>query len=140
MLSQSFLIATLALVAAAVWRAGRTEQAAALACLLATVGTAFLQNRADAESLQWGILTVDVALLVAVALASSKRWPLFAAAAQLLTTATHGADALEPEAGAWAVITVSYIAAVGVVLSVAAGVATARREPAPERASGGVSA
>ena len=76
MLSQSFLIATLALVAAAVWRAGRTEQAAALACLLATVGTAFLQNRVDTEGLQWGILAVDVALLVvlvAVALASSKR-------------------------------------------------------------------
>jgi hypothetical protein len=76
----------------ALFRGGPTERLVATTDLLAWLVTLLVQNRRDWFDTQWGILTVDIVLLVFLAwlaLTRDRGWLLFATAFQLLGVVTH---------------------------------------------------
>ena len=97
---------------------GRTdERIAAGACLAATLITHFILGplKLEYSAVESGLATLDVAMLavfVAVALRSSRFWPLWVAGLQLTMTAAHLLKAIEldllPRAYAAAAIFWSY--------------------------------
>lgn len=89
-----FIPLLLAVCSYALWRGGKDERTVAAACLAGTVATLFvispLQQRYAA--VEEGLLLVDLAVLagfVAVALRSSRFWPLWVAGLQLTTSIGH---------------------------------------------------
>jgi hypothetical protein len=92
-LAQSVSTLTAALICGyALWKGAATERLAAVAVFAAWMGTPLLQHLADPRRLQFTVFVVDGALtatLLAIALASSRFWPLWGAAFQLLELLTH---------------------------------------------------
>lgn len=141
---QLWSVVLLATVALAVWRGGRTERWAALACMVAAVASTFGQNIHDWISPQWGLLWIDVGLflaLTALALTSRRIWPLFAAAFELVGLLIHGVIVVDDQVRALAyhrgLVIFSYL----VLIAVACGALTTpaaerlpllRRRPRPE--------
>ncbi|WP_374469367.1 hypothetical protein [Phenylobacterium sp.] len=67
---------------------------------------------------------MDVSLLVVVvvvAMRSSRYWPIFAAAFQLLAVITHAAHLLDPGVGDWAYVTAGVIWTYLLLLALALG-------------------
>jgi hypothetical protein len=91
----------------AFWKGRRDEQVAAGGLLLAVMATVILRDPRWV-GLQWGAFIADVCLLLlltAVALRSSRYWPLFAAAFQLLCVVIHVARIFDPGVRGWAYAT-----------------------------------
>lgn len=117
---------------------GRPERLVAVANLVAWVATLGLGRGQDWLQAQWGVLAVDVGFflfLTYLAVTSGMNWLLFAAAFQLLGTATHFAmvvgEGFQSRTYVWALIIWSYL----VLMSLAVGAFTAwrvrRQRPAP---------
>lgn len=118
MLPKQLFWAIVILICVYAWMRGRTEERiAATTCLLATIATHFVisplhERYTEVES---GLLIIDLAVLaafVAIALVSSRFWPLWAAGLQLTVSMSHllkGIDlALMPKAYAAAAVFWSY--------------------------------
>ena len=76
------------------WRGGTEERMAASVCLLATVVTHFAASPLAHRytNVESGLLAIDLAVLgafVAIALCSSRFWPLWAAGFQLTVSMSH---------------------------------------------------
>jgi len=112
------------IVAAALWRGGWAERTAAVAAVVANVASAALQDRTDWLDPQWGVLAVDILLLGVlawIALRSSRYWPLFATAFQLLGVITHVAMMVDRTVNPWAYITAGVIWSYLVMIPLAVG-------------------
>ena len=108
---------------AAFWKGERDEQLTAGALLLSWVATMVLLDPRWIGP-QWGSFIADGALLVflvALALRSTKYWPIFAAGFHLLAVATHSARMIDPRMGAWAYATAAVIWADMVIMALAVG-------------------
>lgn len=118
MLPKQLFWALVILICAYAWWRGRSEERiAATTCLLATIATHFVISPLNERytGVETGLLLIDLAVLaafVAVALVSSRFWPLWAAGLQLTVTMSHvlkGIDlALLPKAYAAAAVFWSY--------------------------------
>ncbi|HEX3699744.1 MAG TPA: hypothetical protein VHV27_03630 [Phenylobacterium sp.] len=125
----------LAVCLAALWKGGREERIVAVAFLLNTAVSYLLLDYRFSGT-QWGEFAVDAAfflVLGAVALRSSRYWPIAAAAFQLLAVVTHAASVLDRHLGGWAYLTAGIIWTQMVTLSLAVGTYNRwreRRQPA----------
>lgn len=106
--------------ALAVWR-GRDDERLAAAAFLAAWAISLVVARAGDYGTQWAILFVDVVLLAvlsAVALRTSRFWPLPVAALQLLAVVVPIAKAVDAGVSGWAFITAAlgfqYLALFGI--------------------------
>jgi hypothetical protein len=95
----------------ALWRGGSDERVVAATCLLATVATRFAISPLSVRytSVEDGLLMIDLIMLaafVAIALRSSRFWPLWVAALQLTNSMAHLMKAIE-----WDLLPVAYRAA-----------------------------
>lgn len=87
----AFMAMMLVALTAAFSKGGRTERASAVIVLLASLVTPLLERRVFWE-LETGVALVDVVLLgffLVLAVRSSRRWPVYAAAFQALCVMTH---------------------------------------------------
>ena len=114
---QLFWAIVVAICAYAWWRGRSEERIAATTCLLATVATHFVISPLHERytEVETGLLLIDLAVLaafLAIALVSSRFWPLWAAGLQLTVSMSHmmkGIDlALMPKAYAAAAVFWSY--------------------------------
>lgn len=97
----------MAVCAIAVWR-GRDLERLAAGAELATWALTLLVFKSRSESTQWAVLAIDVALfavLLWIALRSTRYWPLLAAGFQLLALITHFAHAVDALISGWAYLT-----------------------------------
>lgn len=97
----------MAVCAIAVWR-GRDLERLAAGAELATWALTLLVFKSRSESTQWAVLAIDVALfavLLWIALRSTRYWPLLAAGFQLLALITHFAHAVDAVVSGWAYLT-----------------------------------
>ena len=86
-----------------VWRGRWPERTVAFGMIVSSIATAALQNTHDWSAPQWADLGDDVLyllLLLWVALRSDRRWPLFAAAFQLVLVCVYGAELADVRIGA----------------------------------------
>lgn len=127
---------------AAFWKGGRDERLVA-AGLLVNVLLTWLLRDWSWPYIQWEAFGIDVLLLlllVAVALRSSKYWPMSAAAFQLLAVLTHIAKLVDQNVNQWAYITAIIIFTYLLVFALGVGVWNtwrATRQPSTaERADG----
>lgn len=100
----------------------------AAAGYLANWALSMVAYRGDSHDTQWGILAVDgglLALYVYLALRTSRYWPLFAAAFQLLAVLTHIARALDTAVSGWAYMTAGLVWSYLVIATVGYGAWTA---------------
>ncbi len=84
----------------ALWRGGRPERLAALACATAWIISVVVYNYRNWVDPQWSVLGVDVALLAALiglTLTTDRVWLLFASAFQLLGVVIHIAIMADPK-------------------------------------------
>ena len=99
----------------AVWRGRGDERLAAGGWLANWAFTMLLirsQEGTTVDVTQWGVFVVDTALLgllLWLALLSTRYWPLFAAAFQLLGVATHLGRAADTGVSAWAYLTAGLV-------------------------------
>ncbi len=136
---QIFFYSALALaVGVALLRGGVPERLVAIACLLASVASPLLQQGMF-EQPEYGIMLVDVSLLVAltvVAMTSNRFWPLWAMAFHLVGTTIHLAKIVQPTVWPWAYATAEAFWAYPVLLALLIGSWRARDfdVPLPPRA------
>jgi hypothetical protein len=100
-----------AVVVLAFTRGGRSERWAASA-LFAGWLTTLLVYRYRTGGTEWGVLSVDLALLLVlvwIALRSRRFWPMFAAGFHLLAVVTHVARTVDIHVNHWAYITAEII-------------------------------
>jgi hypothetical protein len=95
----------------ALWRGGSDERIVASTCLIATLATRFAISPLTVRytSIENGLLIIDLLMLatfVAIALRSSRFWPLWIAALQLTNSMAHLMKAIE-----WDLMPVAYRAA-----------------------------
>jgi hypothetical protein len=118
MLPKQIFWAIVVLICAYAWLRGRSEERiAATICLLATVATHFLISPLHERytGVETGLLLIDLGVLagfVAIALVSSRFWPLWAAGFQLTVSMSHVMKAVDldllPKAYAAAAVFWSY--------------------------------
>jgi hypothetical protein len=118
MLPKQLFWAIVILICAYAWMRGRTEERiAATTCLLATIATHFVISPLHERytGVETGLLLIDIAVLaafVAIALVSSRFWPLWAAGLQLTVSMSHMLKAVDlallPKAYAAAAVFWSY--------------------------------
>ena len=89
-------------LAYALWRGGRPEKAGvgiiAVGSILSVIATSDLGARF--RTVEWGILAIDVTILVAflaLALRTDRFWPLWAAGFHAIGVATHVATMVDPD-------------------------------------------
>lgn len=115
------------------WRGGRDERLAMSAVVIGWLLTLVAIHFRFART-EWGILAVDIMMLttfVWIALRSSRYWPIFTAAFQLLAVMTHVASILDQRVEHWTYITAQIIWGYLVVIAVGHGAWTARAHQAP---------
>ena len=101
MLPKQIFWGIVVLICAYAWLRGRSEERiAATICLLATVATHFLISPLHERytGVETGLLLIDMAVLaafVAIALVSSRFWPLWAAGFQLTVSMSHMMKAVD---------------------------------------------
>jgi hypothetical protein len=97
-----FIILVMLLAVQAAWRGGAPERLASAAMLAATIAT-MLANTGMAlpfREIEWRLLWIDAALLVALALIAmfaDRFWPLWVAALQALAVSAHAARGVDPQ-------------------------------------------
>ena len=116
--------------AAALWRGQIYERLAALGLLLSWMLTRLFYVH-HGQQAEWGVLGVDVALFVVlaiVALRSPRYWPIFAAGFQLLSVVIHVARVADASLGGWAYISAGILFSYLTVVAVGFGGWAAWRE------------
>ena len=119
----------MAVCAIAVWR-GRDLERLAAGAELATWALTLLVFKSRSESTQWAVLAIDVALfavLLWIALRSTRYWPLLAAGFQLLALLTHFAHAVDALVSGWAYLTAILIWNYLTLVAIGYGAVTAPR-------------
>jgi hypothetical protein len=119
----------MAVCAIAVWR-GRDLERLAAGAELATWALTLLVFKSRSESTQWAVLAIDVALfavLLWIALRSTRYWPLLAAGFQLLALLTHFAHAVDALVSGWAYLTAILIWNYLTLFAIGYGAVTAPR-------------
>jgi hypothetical protein len=94
------LAALLVCCGLALWRGGRPERIAGVAMILAWFATPLVQIASQTPGPQGGVFVVDVLLLLvllALALACDRWWPMAATGFQGVVTLTHLAAALDTQ-------------------------------------------
>jgi hypothetical protein len=95
----------------AIWRGGREERIAAVALAVGVVLTKAVYSH-QGQQTEWGLLAVDtilLAVLVWIALISSRYWPIFAAAFHFLAVIIHLARMADPSLSGCAYISAEII-------------------------------
>lgn len=113
----------------AVWR-GRDLERLAAGGYLAAWALSLVAFRSGTGETQWLVMAIDVVLLlgfVALAIMTSRYWPLFSAAFQLLAVVTHVARALDAGVSGWAYQTAGIIWGYLVIFMIGYGAVTAPR-------------
>lgn len=96
-------VSMISTAALSIWRGGWAERTVAFGMAVSSIATAVFQDTHHPSSPQWADLTVDLiylALLIWVALRSNRRWPLFAAAFQLVAVVIYFARLADWRVGA----------------------------------------
>jgi len=104
-------LTVIAVMAVTIWRGGPEERLAANSLLIGWLLTKLVYRYQGGQT-EWGILAVDVGLLAVllwIALRSTRYWPMFAASFHLLAVVTHIAKTADPTVGGWAYITAAII-------------------------------
>ena len=102
---------TVVICGGAFWKGGREEQVASGGFVLSLLTTVVLRDPRWAGT-QWGAFVADILLLIlitAIALRTTRYWPLAAAAFQLLCVVIHVARMIDPGVRAWAYATAQVI-------------------------------
>lgn len=106
--------------ALAVWR-GRDDERLAAGGFLAAWALSLVVFKSGDYGTQWAILAIDtglLALLIAIAVRTTRYWPLPVAALQLLAVAVPLANAVDAGVSGWAFITAAlgfqYLALLGI--------------------------
>lgn len=97
-------VATILAVTTAAFRFGRISERLGAAALLSAWLASFVIARVPGLGYGVGVALLDVALLgvlIALALKSSRYWPLWAAGFHLVAVMTHWAHQLDSTLGAW---------------------------------------
>jgi len=118
----------------AIWRGGRDERVAAIALAVGVVLTKAVCSH-HGQQTEWGLLVVDavlLAVLVWIALVSSRYWPIFAAAFQFLAVIIHLARMADPSLSGWAYISAEIIFGYLLAGTIALGTLNAWRARAPD--------
>jgi hypothetical protein len=113
-----------AVCGAAFWKGDREEQVTAGALLLGWVATLLFRDPRWLGA-QTGALVIDAlffAMMVVIALRTTRYWPIFAAAFQLLAIVTHGARIADPAIRGWAYATASILWTQLVLIALGIGV------------------
>jgi hypothetical protein len=118
-------ISMFGIFALALWRGGAPERLASIGMVADAFASALVQNTHDWNQTQWGDLAVDLAylaLLLWLALRTSRLWPLWAAAFQLLSVIIYVARIVDPRIGALApyqaVVIWSYLVLIAILVGV----------------------
>lgn len=122
-------VALMTVCATAVLR-GRDMERLAAAVVLADWALSMVVYRARSEDTQWGVLLVDgaqFAVLLWIALRSSRYWPLFLSGFALLQLVTHLAHAVDVGVSGWAYITAERIWSYLLLFTIGYGAWTAPR-------------
>jgi hypothetical protein len=118
------LVLTVIVCAGAFWRGGREAQLAAGGFLLGWAATIALRDRSWIGT-QWSAFAADAGLLLvllAISLRTTRWWPLFAAAFELLCVLTHVARIVDPGVHAWGYATAQVIFTQFVIVAIGVGV------------------
>lgn len=119
----------LGVCAVAAWR-GRDDERLAAGGYLANWALTLVVFKDRSVDTQWGVLVVDLALLVLylwLAMRSRRYWPLLATGFHLLAVITHVARAMDPAVGGWAYLTAELIWSYMVIGTIGYGAWTAPR-------------
>jgi hypothetical protein len=111
----------------AAWR-GRDEERLAAGAILADWAVSVFVARVQSQETQWGVLLVDTAqfaVLLWIAMRSTRFWPLTVAAFALLQLVTHLAHAADPTVTGWSYFTAELIWSYMLLLTVGYGAWTA---------------
>jgi hypothetical protein len=120
---RTFFLILLGSCAYALWRGRLPERVTSIALMLAWIATQMVNSK-DARSPEYGMLGVDALLLVVLvglALLTSRRWLMAAAACQLLTIGDHLAMMLDMRILSYAYRTVMVIWGYAVILAMVLG-------------------
>ena len=143
LLSQIWIVCMLAVVALSLWRGGWAERTIAIGMVVDSVAARLLENRRDWHAPQWADLAIDLtylAVMLGVAIKSSRRWPLWAAAFQVIDVAIYLAFIADHHASAWAAYTAIAFWSYLILVAIVVGVLTRPRHgPAVVRGKGQVS-
>lgn len=129
-----WIIAVTTVCAAALWRGGPSERAAAAAIYAGWLASVAVSDRSPSGfDAHWAIFVVDVLLLVfliALALRSDRFWPMAAAGFHFLTIVTHGARVIDPTFDVWVYLTAEIVWGYLMLTALACGVWARWRERA----------
>ena len=144
-LQQFWMICMLAVGAVSWWRGRWPERTVAVGMIVASIATALFQDTSNVNGHQWGDLVVDLAylgLIVWVALRSTRWWPLWAAAFQLINVILYVARLADERVGAKAPFLATVIWSYLILITVIVGVwSNGRKRPESLRSlSNGTSA
>ena len=132
------LALTVVVCGAAFWKGGREAQFAAGGFLLGWAATIALRDRSWVGT-QWSAFASDgglLIILIAISWRTTRWWPLFAAAFELLCVATHVARTVDPGVRAWGYATAQVIFTQLVIVTIGVGVwNTWRRGGEPQQAN-----
>jgi hypothetical protein len=116
------------------WR-GRDEERLAAGSALAAwaVGMVVARARSDnnPQDTEWGILPIDITVLgvlLWIVLRTRRRWPVVAAALQLLAVATYFVRPAYPIVGGWTYVTVQLLWSYLLLVAIGYGAWTAPRD------------
>jgi hypothetical protein len=117
-------VAITAVCGAALWKGGPSERIAAMLFYVAWIASRLLRddNRLNP---QWGVLAIDVmlfVLLAALALRSTRFWPMCMAGFELLAVITHAGRLADPRLGGWVYLTAEQIWSYMTLIALAVGV------------------
>jgi len=121
----------------AIWRGGRDERTAAVALAVGVVLSKAVYSH-QGQQTEWGLLAVDatlLAVLVWIALTSSRYWPISAAAFQFLAVIIHLARMADPSLSGWAYISAEILFGYLLAGAIAVGTHNIRRERAAQLAA-----
>lgn len=108
----------------AMWKGEEAERAFAAIYLVAWLATMLVQNMTDLFSLQYGIVAIDLVLLVfliGLTWKSHRAWPSWALAFQLLVLAGFMIPSFDLRLPAWSFYAVANLGTLGVLGSLAVG-------------------
>jgi hypothetical protein len=122
---------TLAVVGFAFLKGDEPERVGGGACALGLLASLLLQDDSRLTGPQWGLMAVDVVMLVvyaALAWKSRRSWPVWAGALQALIVMTHVASLVDIRPPLAAFYVVLNAASYGILLALAVGVIGAWNE------------
>jgi hypothetical protein len=122
---------TLVIVGAAFLKGDEPERVGGGACALALLASLLLQDSSRLSGPQWGLIAVDLVMLIvygALVWKSRRSWPAWATALQALIVMTHVVTLTDTRPPMSAVYAVINAASYGILLALAFGVLRAWRD------------